>query len=61
MIPLLDVIAQTIYGTSLLVLALFGVHRVWLVMHAWRQRRIEPLSLTCTEYPFVTVQLPLFN
>ena len=54
-------ILSTTYFACLAVLALFGAHRVWLVIHAWRQRRIEPARMTCLDHPFVTVQLPLFN
>jgi hypothetical protein len=42
-------------------LALFGVHRVWLLTDFLRGRRARPAPKPAESLPFVTVQLPLFN
>ena len=49
-------------------LALYGLHRIWLLSHWYREKRLEsaePLrpgdGLSWNSTPFVTVQLPLYN
>ncbi|HTJ43398.1 MAG TPA: glycosyltransferase, partial [Kofleriaceae bacterium] len=52
-------IAWAMYLASLGVLAVFGAHRLWLVVLARRVR--APLPAVVAEIPIVTVQLPLFD
>jgi cellulose synthase/poly-beta-1,6-N-acetylglucosamine synthase-like glycosyltransferase len=50
------------YYLVLGVLACFGVHRLVLVWRCWSHRgRARPVILPPTEWPLVTVQLPLYN
>ncbi len=49
-------------------LALYGLHRIWLLSHWYREKRLEPVEplrhgegLSWKDTPFVTVQLPLYN
>jgi len=50
------------YLTVLLVLAIYGVHRTFLVSLYYRNRHNRPKPLgSFAELPAVTVQLPLFN
>jgi cellulose synthase/poly-beta-1,6-N-acetylglucosamine synthase-like glycosyltransferase len=69
-------LATIIHAAALLVLALYGAHRIWLTVGAlssissrscrstWfggRRRRGAPVPPLPAELPFVTVQLPLYN
>jgi len=56
------VAAWVIHLGALIVLALFGAHRLWLVAVAIRHRRGDPVPPSpVLPLPFVTVQLPLYN
>jgi hypothetical protein len=51
-----------LYYLTLGVLALYGIHRSWLVVTYLRHRRDRPaLPAPPAEWPVVTVQLPLYN
>ncbi|MCH9648493.1 MAG: glycosyltransferase family 2 protein [Deltaproteobacteria bacterium] len=51
-----------VYYSILLVLALFGAHRAYLVFLYWRSgRKHPPTPESPREWPVVTVQLPLYN
>lgn len=52
----------TAYFATLGILALFGVHRLFLTAAAWRSRRRGEAPLPqVTSWPSVVVQLPIFN
>lgn len=48
-----------VYLSTLALLGLYGVHRLTLVVRAWRSRQLQAPVLDVV--PFVTVQLPLYN
>ncbi len=51
-----------IYGTTLILLALFGLHRAHLLWQYLRSRNAQPQRQPLpAELPWVTVQLPLYN
>ncbi len=53
------VVVWGVYLATLALLGVYGLHRLSLVVRAGRSRpRVSPV---CTDHPFVTVQLPLFN
>ncbi len=56
-------VAQLSYSAMLVPLALFGLHRLHLLSLAWRYAGADPIqpTLSETELPRVTVQLPVFN
>lgn len=63
MTSLLTKTCTTIHFSALEALSLYGVHRVWLILHWLRQRGVPkstPPSLPET-LPLVTVQLPIYN
>jgi cellulose synthase/poly-beta-1,6-N-acetylglucosamine synthase-like glycosyltransferase len=50
------------YFAVLLVLAAYGSHRYWLVYNFFKHRHVEPgPPPEVTEWPKVTIQLPIFN
>jgi len=50
------------YFAVLVVLAAYGGHRYWLVYNFFKHRHVEPGPLPeVTQWPKVTIQLPLFN
>ena len=51
----------TLYYLILGILALYGVHRLLLVLDYWRHRDETPDVSDPSEWPVVTVQLPIFN
>lgn len=52
----------TIYFAVLILLAIYGVHRYWIVYLYYKHRKSDPLSNGgFAELPRVTVQLPIFN
>jgi hypothetical protein len=53
--------AWALYLGALSVLALYGVHRVWLTLGALRTVRKPPAAPESNELPVVTVQLPLYD
>ena len=59
-------LAIVVHAAALVVLALYGLHRIWLIVGALsarrQSRRSPPLATPLpVELPFVTVQLPLYN
>jgi len=57
-----DTTIVVLYFAVLGLLALFGLHRLWLVLLYWRaQRRPRPPAPIQQDLPAVTVQLPLYN
>ena len=57
-------LAQTVlalYYLTLGLLALYGLHRLHLLFLWWRHRQARPVAPEPAEWPFVTVQLPIFN
>ena len=50
-----------VYDASLFVLCLFGLRRLWILIQYHRLRREEPRPPDPAVWPFVTVQLPVFN
>ena len=55
----------TLHFTALLGLCFYGVHRIWLIRCLFAESRTNqarPAAYSGTElFPFVTIQLPLFN
>lgn len=56
----------TLHFTALACLALYGLHRIWLLRHWQREKdkdKSDPRELVApmADWPFVTVQLPLYN
>ncbi|MBN2358148.1 MAG: glycosyltransferase [Deltaproteobacteria bacterium] len=57
-----DTTVIALYFAVLGLLALFGLHRLWLVLLYWRaSRRPRPIAPVPVELPRITVQLPLYN
>ncbi len=56
-----DTLVPGLYLATLLVLGLFGVHRVWMVLRFRWRARAELGGLPHTDPPVVTVQLPLYD
>jgi cellulose synthase/poly-beta-1,6-N-acetylglucosamine synthase-like glycosyltransferase len=62
MTPLLDSALLTVYYSTLSVLAIFGTHRLLLVVEWWRTLHQTPrVPGPPSTWPTVTVQLPLYN
>ncbi len=58
----LGTVATVLYLAALLVAAVFGLHRYWLVLRYYRSRHRAPVvNRRFDPLPRVTVQLPLFN
>src|SRR5213595_3660709 len=50
------------YFIVLLVLAMYGLHRYWLVYEYFQySKNVPPLPPPVTNWPRITVQLPIFN
>lgn len=54
-------IVAAIYLVAALWLAIYSGNSLWLTFRYWRTRRKGLPSLPCTTFPYVTVQLPIFN
>lgn len=59
-------VAAALHVVALIVLAVYGVHRIWLTIGALAARRARAASpaapaVAAGELPYVTVQLPLYN
>ena len=64
MTPVIYDICVIIHFSALGLLSLYGLHRIWLLLIWWRQRRSpapEPTRSLPEQFPLVTVQLPIFN
>jgi len=63
MIPDFGAVAAIVHFSALGALSLYGLHRLWLLAHWWRQRSsaAQPLPSLPDNLPRVTVQLPVFN
>lgn len=58
----MDIIITSLYGLSLLYIFLFSLgqlHLTWIYLHV--QRRSKEVLETVGEFPYVTVQLPIYN
>jgi cellulose synthase/poly-beta-1,6-N-acetylglucosamine synthase-like glycosyltransferase len=50
------------YFVVLVILALYGIHRYWLVYDYYKYKKnVPPKPREVTEWPRVTIQLPIFN
>ncbi|MBZ0112324.1 MAG: glycosyltransferase family 2 protein [Thermoanaerobaculia bacterium] len=59
---LLDSVLLSVYYSTLSILAVFGTHRLLLVVEWWRTRHQNPrVPAPPSTWPIVTVQLPLYN
>ncbi len=57
-----DMAVMTPYFVVMIILAMYGIHRYALVYHFFKNRkRIAPPPPKITEWPRVTVQLPIYN
>lgn len=63
MTPALHTAATLIHFSALGALSLYGLHRIWLLIHWWLQRRTSAQADPALpeKLPSVTVQLPIFN
>lgn len=50
-----------VYTLTLLALSLYGLNFLYLIAVAWRHRRDRVTAPILTEYPAVTVQIPIYN
>lgn len=60
-LPVLRTAALALHGAALAVLALYGLHRLWLIYGALQRPRRSTERAPRREEPVVTVQLPLYN
>ena len=57
-----DMAVMTPYFVVMIILAMYGIHRYALVYHFYKNRKnIAPPPPPITEWPRVTVQLPIYN
>jgi cellulose synthase/poly-beta-1,6-N-acetylglucosamine synthase-like glycosyltransferase len=63
MTPDFGAVAAIVHFSALGLLSLYGLHRVWLLVNWWMQRRSAPQTFPSLpgNLPQVTVQLPVFN
>ncbi|RQW89186.1 MAG: glycosyltransferase [Geobacter sp.] len=63
MTPELHTAATLVHFSALGALSLYGLHRIWLLINWWLQRRstAQPVPALPENLPWVTVQLPIFN
>lgn len=57
----LFIFAVLVYTVALLILFAFGLNFLYLSLIAWRVNGPDPLPPTLSSFPFVTVQLPIYN
>ncbi|MGH9746505.1 MAG: cellulose synthase family protein [Candidatus Acidiferrales bacterium] len=57
-----DLAVMTPYFVVMIILAMYGIHRYALVYHFFKNRkRVAPAPPAISEWPRVTVQLPIYN
>ncbi len=57
-----DLAVMIPYFLVLIVLAMYGLHRYWLVYNFYKYRKnLPPAPPEMTNWPMVTIQLPIFN
>ncbi len=63
MTPEVNTAATLVHFSALGALSLYGLHRIWLLINWWLQRRTpaQPVPALPENLPSVTVQLPIFN
>jgi cellulose synthase/poly-beta-1,6-N-acetylglucosamine synthase-like glycosyltransferase len=63
MTPEVNTAATLVHFSALGALSLYGLHRIWLLINWWLQRRTpaQPVPDLPENLPPVTVQLPIFN
>ncbi|HEY64052.1 MAG TPA: glycosyltransferase [Caldilineae bacterium] len=54
-------IIVALYLIAAVWLTIYGGNSLWLTFRYWRTRRMRPTPPPLTNYPYVTVQLPIFN
>ena len=59
--PSPNILLLCFYFFLLGVLSLYGVHRIIVMRRFWIARHQNPSAQPLTEYPLVTIQLPLYN